>query len=141
MMPAKPGPRFSTKAEARQWPWQSYVTEVSGLGSGVWRSGDEGVHWRRLSGGGWPTGPLGRISLAATRSAGKLRVYAVIDSKANGGLWRSDDGGAHWQRVNSEKAFASYYGNRVTVDPRNPDVVYLVGQSMRRCDEGGARCE
>ena len=42
-----------------------------GPGSGVWRSDDEGAHWRRLSGGGWPTGPLGRISLAATRKGGK----------------------------------------------------------------------
>ena len=42
--------------------------------------------------------------------------------------------------MNSEKAYASYYFNRVTVDPKDPDVVYLVGQSMRRCDRGGARC-
>ncbi|HET7316250.1 MAG TPA: hypothetical protein VFI88_02355, partial [Sphingomicrobium sp.] len=138
--PANPRTLFASTWDARQWPWQSYFTEISGPGSGVWRSDDQGAHWRRLSGGGWPTGPLGRISLAATRSGGKVRVYAVIDSKANGGLWRSDDGGARWRRVNSEKAFASYYFNRVTVDPRNPDVVYLVGQSMRRCDQGGAHC-
>jgi photosystem II stability/assembly factor-like uncharacterized protein len=138
--PANPRTLFASTWDARQWPWQSYFTEISGPGSGVWRSDDQGAHWRRLSGGGWPTGPLGRISLAATRSAGKVRVYAVIDSKTNGGLWRSDDGGAHWRRVNSEKAYASYYFNRVTVDPRNPDVVYLVGQSMRRCDQGGAHC-
>src|SRR5437868_5670298 len=135
--PSKPHTLFASTWDARQWPWQSYFTEISGPGSGVWRSDDQGAHWRRLSGAGWPSGPLGRISLAATRKAGKLRVYAVIDSKANGGLWRSDDGGAHWVRVNSEKAFASYYFNRVTVDPRNPDVVYLVGQSMRRCDPVG----
>jgi len=138
--PSNPHTLFASTWEARQWPWQSYFTEIAGRGSGVWRSDDQGAHWRRLSGGGWPTGPLGRISLAATRKAGKLRVYAVIDSKANGGLWRSDDAGTHWRRVNSEKAFASYYFSRVTVDPRNPDVVYLVGQSMRRCDQGGAHC-
>jgi photosystem II stability/assembly factor-like uncharacterized protein len=131
---------FASTWDARQWPWQSYFTEISGPGSGVWRSDDQGAHWRRLSGGGWPTGPLGRISLAAARKAGKLRVYAVIDSKTNGGLWGSDDGGSHWRRINSEKAFSSYYFNRVTVDPKNPDVVYLVGQSMRRCDQGGAHC-
>ena len=138
--PANPRTLFASTWDARQWPWQSYFTEISGPGSGIWRSDDEGAHWRRLSGGGWPSGPLGRISLAATRSGGKVRVYAVIDSKPNGGLWRSDDGGAHWRRVNSQTAFASYYFNRVTVDPRNPDIVYLVGQSMRRCDQGGAHC-
>jgi photosystem II stability/assembly factor-like uncharacterized protein len=132
---------FASAWEARQWPWQSYFTEISGPGGGIYRSDDGGVHWRKLSGGGWPNGPLGRISLAATRKAGRLRLYAVIDSKANGGLWRSDDGGAHWRRVNSEKAFASYYFNRITADPRNPDAVYLTGQSMRRCDQGGAHCE
>jgi photosystem II stability/assembly factor-like uncharacterized protein len=138
--PHNPRTMFASTWEARQYPWQSYFTEISGPGSGVWRSDDEGAHWRRMSGGGWPTGPLGRISLAATRKGGKLRVYAVIDSKKAGGLWRSDDGGAHWRRVNSETAFAGYYFNRVTVDPHNPDVVYLTGQSMRRCDQGGARC-
>ena len=139
--PANARTLFASAWEARQWPWQSYFTEISGPGSGIYRSDDGGVHWRKLAGGGWPTGPLGRISLAATRKGGRLRLYAVIDSKANGGLWRSDDGGAHWRRVNSEKAFASYYANRVTVDPRDPDVVYFVGQSMRRCDQGGARCD
>lgn len=138
--PQNPRTLFASTWEARQYPWQSYFTEISGPGSGVWRSDDGGAHWRRLSGGGWPSGALGRISLAASRKGGKLRVYAVIDSKTNGGLWRSDDGGAHWRRVNDEKAFAGYYFNRVTVDPHNPDVVYLVGQSMRRCDEGGAHC-
>ncbi|HWI88045.1 MAG TPA: hypothetical protein VNS11_02220 [Sphingomicrobium sp.] len=138
--PRNPRVLFASTWEARQWPWQSYFTEISGPGSGVWRSDDAGAHWRRLSGGGWPTGPLGRISLAATRKGAALRLYAVIDSKANGGLWRSDDGGARWVRVNPEKAFASYYFNRVTVDPKDPDTVYLTGQSMRRCDHGGASC-
>jgi len=55
-------------------------------------------------------------------------------------MWRSDDGGAHWRKVNGEKAFSSYYASRITVDPRDPDVVYTVGQSIRRCDQGGAHC-
>jgi photosystem II stability/assembly factor-like uncharacterized protein len=138
--PANPRTLFASTWEARQYPWQSYFTEISGPGSAVWRSDDQGLHWRRLSGGGWPTGPLGRISLAVTRAAGRVRVYADIDSAKNGGLWRSDDGGAHWTRVNPGRNFSSYYFNRVTVDPRNPDVIYLTGQSIRRCDHGGANC-
>jgi photosystem II stability/assembly factor-like uncharacterized protein len=138
--PANPGTLFASTWEARQYPWQSYFTEISGPASAVWRSDDGGAHWRKLSGGGWPAGALGRISLAATRKGGQVRVYADVDSMDNGGLWRSDDGGDHWQRVNPNSAFSNYYFNRVTVDPRDPDVVYLPGQSMRRCDQGGANC-
>jgi photosystem II stability/assembly factor-like uncharacterized protein len=139
--PANPRTLFASTWEARQYPWQSYFTEISGPGSGLWRSDDEGAHWHRISGGGWPSGRLGRVSLAAARAGGHLRVYADVDSKDSGGLWRSDDGGAHWKRVNPGRNFSSYYFNRVTVDPRNADVVYLTGQSMRRCTGGGANCD
>ena len=139
--PKNPRTLFASTWEARQYPWQSYFTEISGPASGVWRSDDAGAHWRKLTDGGWPDGALGRISLAVTRKGGKVRVYADVDSKTNGGLWRSDDGGAHWKRINPNPAFSNYYFNRVTVDPRDPDVVYLTGQSIRRCDEGGANCE
>jgi len=139
--PLHPRTLFASTWQGRQWPWQSYFTPPIGPGSAIYRSDDDGLHWKRLSGGGWPTGPLGRINVQVTRKDGKLRVYAVVASKTDGGLWRSDDGGEHWRRVNSESAFANYYFNRFTVDPRDPDVVYTVGQSMRRCDRGGERCE
>ena len=138
--PQNPKIIFASTWNARQYPWQSYFTEISGPESGIWRSDDGGVHWRRLAGGGWPTGSLGRISLAASRSHGRLRVYADVDSSTSGGLWRSDDGGSHWIRVNPGRSFSNYYFNRVTSDPRDPDVVYLTGQSIRRCDHGGAHC-
>jgi photosystem II stability/assembly factor-like uncharacterized protein len=141
--PANPRTLFASTWEARQYPWQSYFTPIAGAGSGVWRSDDGGIHWRRLTGGGWPAGALGRISLAVTRSGGRVRVYADVDSDKNGGLWRSDDGGAHWVHANpdEDQAFSNYYFNRVTVDPHDPAVVWLVGQSLRRCDNGGAHCE
>ena len=139
--PGNPKVLFASTWDARQWPWQSYFTEISGPGSAVWRSDDEGATWHRLSGGGWPEGSLGRISLAAARTGGSVRVYAVINSSKGGGLWRSDDGGTHWTEVNPGRNFSSNYFNRVTVDPRDPDVVYLTGQSMRKCTAGGATCD
>jgi photosystem II stability/assembly factor-like uncharacterized protein len=139
--PANPRTLFASTWEARQYPWQSYFTEISGPGSALWRSDDQGIHWRKVSGAGWPSGPLGRISLAIARSHRKLILYADIDSHKNGGLWRSDDGGAHWRRTNPGASFSSYYFNRITVDPRNPDIIYLTGQSIRRCTDGGANCD
>ncbi len=132
---------FAATWQARQYPWQSYFTPVAGPSSGVYRSGDGGLTWAPLGGLGWPGGPLGRISLATARTPGGLRVYAVVSADKAGGLYRSDDGGASWARVNDEQAFTSYYASHVTVDPANPDVVYLVGQSVRRCVDGGKTCE
>ena len=138
--PGNPDRLFAAAWQARQYPWQSYFTPIAGSGSGVFQSADGGVTWKRLGGRGWPAGSLGRISLAATRTPAGLRLYAVISAGAAGGLYRSDDGGANWERVNDEQAFTGYYASRVTVDPADPDVVWLVGQSVRRCDQGGARC-
>ncbi len=139
--PKEPATVFAAAWQARQYPWQSYFTPVAGPGSGVYRSADGGVTWTRLGGKGWPAGPLGRISLAAARTPAGLRLYAVAESDTEGGLYRSDDAGASWTRVNAEKAFAGYYASRVTVDPVDPDVVWLVGQSIRRCAGGGRACE
>lgn len=139
--PNNPNVIFAASWTARQYPWQSYFTPIAGTGSAIWRSTDGGATWTRLGGQGWPSGPLGRISLATTHTASGLRIYATVDSKTDGGLWRSDDGGASWKLVNKGGAFSGYYSSRVTVDPRDPDVVWLVGQSVRRCSEGGAKCE
>ena len=106
--PEHPDTIFAAAWQARQWPWQSYFTKTAGSGSAIYRSDDGGIHWRRLSGGGWPSGPLGRISITTARKGGALKLYAVVDAKDDGGMWRSDDGGATWLHVNQTQAFASY---------------------------------
>ncbi len=140
--PANPLTVFATSWQARQYPWQSYFTPISGPGSAIWRSDDGGETFHRLGGEGWPKGPLGRLSVAATRTAaGALRLYAMVTPGEASGLYRSDDGGGHWMRVNAEEAFTGYYSSHIAVAPNDPDTVFLVGQSIRRCDQGGAHCE
>ncbi|HTW36644.1 MAG TPA: sialidase family protein [Rhizomicrobium sp.] len=139
--PANPKIVFASTWEARRYPWLSYFVPINGPGSAVYKSTDGGATWTKLAGGGWPAGPLGRIGLAATHTAKGTRVYATVDSKTAGGLWRSDDGGAHWSRVNDIASIAGMYTSRIEVAPDNPDIVYTVGQSIRRCTDGGRTCE
>ena len=127
--------------QVRYRPWLSYFTPEIGPESGVYKSMDGGRHWTRLSGGGWPEGPLGRIGLAAARAGGATRVYAVVAAEKTGGLYRSDDAGATWKKVNDDDELANAYFARLTVAPGDPGTVYVMGRSIHRCAAGGTRCE
>ncbi|MGD0192861.1 MAG: hypothetical protein ABSD74_19160 [Rhizomicrobium sp.] len=139
--PADPHALFASAWEVHQYPWLSYFIPDAGPGSAIYKSTDEGATWTRLSGNGWPTDVLGRIGLAAAHTANGTRLYASVDSKSAGGLWRSDDSGMHWSRVNDETAFTNSYASRLVVQPNDPDVVFTVGQSIRRCARGGSVCD
>jgi photosystem II stability/assembly factor-like uncharacterized protein len=135
--PANPRVVFAATWQARGWPWLSYFRPQIGPGSGLYRSSDGGVTWSRIVGNGWPEEPLGRIGLAATHTAAGTRVYAVVDSEAKGGLYRSEDGGSSWARVNENTELGDAYFCRVTVAPDAPDTVYVMGRSLRRSIDGG----
>ena len=135
---AHPNVMFAATWQARMYPWLSYYKPDVGPGSGIWKSTDEGATWIRLSGHGLPAGPLGRIGLAVAPGSDDQRVYAIIQStKADeSALYRSDDGGNNWKQVGGRGLANSYFG-RVTVDPKNPDTVYVMNRSVARSTDGG----
>jgi photosystem II stability/assembly factor-like uncharacterized protein len=135
--PTKPEVVFAATWQASRPPWQAYFTPMAGPGSGIHRSTDGGVTWTRLAGHGLPDGAIGRIGLAVAPKSGGRRVYATIDVEKAGGLWRSDDGGDAWTRVNGDGGLASDYFSVLVVDPSNPDVVYVTGRSLKRSEDGG----
>ena len=55
-----------------------------GPGSGLWKSTDGGDSWNRLSGGGFPAGSLGRISVDVFRQNANL-LYASVEGPGGGG--------------------------------------------------------
>jgi photosystem II stability/assembly factor-like uncharacterized protein len=132
---------FASVWQVRYYPWMSYFTPDYGVESGLYKSVDGGQHWTRLSGGGWPSGQLGRIGLAATHTAQGTRAYAVVDAEKDGGLYRSDDAGAHWQHVNDDGELVNGYFSRLAVVPNDPDTVFAMGRSIRRCTQGGTHCD
>ncbi|HXW17123.1 MAG TPA: hypothetical protein VEJ39_02390, partial [Candidatus Acidoferrales bacterium] len=66
------------------------------------------------------------------------RIYLIVDAK-EGGLYRSDDGGANWQRSSNEKRIwtRGWYFGELSVDPKNPDVVYVMDTATYQSRDGG----
>ncbi|MEY2983250.1 MAG: hypothetical protein RL562_3477 [Planctomycetota bacterium] len=53
-----------------------------------------------------------------------------------GGVYRSDDGGASWRRVNSLNP-RPYYYSQIRVDPSDPERVYVLGTQYDVSTDGG----
>jgi photosystem II stability/assembly factor-like uncharacterized protein len=136
--PSHPDVVYAALWESRQGPWEN--GEFRGPGSGLWKSLDGGRTWRPI-GKGLPTfrEGLGRIGVAVSPSV-PSRLYAIAEaSPAHGGVFRSDDGGKSWSRVNSETRVWERADDfaELKVDPRNADVVWVANTSTYRSDDGG----
>jgi photosystem II stability/assembly factor-like uncharacterized protein len=121
--------------QTRRPPWSVYPPS-SGPGGGLYKSQDGGVSWVELAAHGLPAQP-GRIGIGVAPSRPQ-RVYTLIDAAA-GGLYRSDDAGASWTRVSADPRIwkRGWYFGGVTVDPTDPDVVYVCNTGVHRSTDGG----
>src|SRR4051812_16029587 len=56
-----------------------------------------------------------------------------------GGFFRSDDAGATWTRLSNDPALwgRGWYFEKLTVDPQNPDIVYVPNVAVNRTRDGG----
>jgi photosystem II stability/assembly factor-like uncharacterized protein len=122
--------------------WQVYRTPwllwSGGEGSGLFKSVDGGTTWTNLTRNpGLPTGVLGKVTIAVSGAASR-RLYANIEAR-EGGLHRSDDGGATWIRVNAHRDLwqRAFYFLRVVADPRDLETVYVLSFQLERSTDGG----
>jgi photosystem II stability/assembly factor-like uncharacterized protein len=145
----------------RRPPWFTYAP-TNGPGGGMYKSTDGGSTWHQLTAGLPPAG-IGRTGIAVAPSNPR-RVYAVLDClvpdptaaasspqppvpgrppqppPGQGGVFRSDDAGETWRRVNADQALwgRGWYFEKIAVDPKNPDVVYVPNVAVNRSRDGGA---
>jgi photosystem II stability/assembly factor-like uncharacterized protein len=138
--PAAPDIVFASVWQVRHKPWLAYFAPSEGEESGLYRSTDGGRTFARVTGSGWPEAKLGRIGLTAAHRSGTTRVYAVVEGGDAGGLYRSDDAGHSWARVNADRSLGSNYFGHATVSASDPDIVFVMGRSLRRCTGGGSTC-
>jgi len=142
--PANPRILFASLWEANRSPWG---LTSGGPGSGLYKSTDSGSTWTRLTNpddkalqdNGLPKGILGKIGVSVSGGDGN-RVYALIEAE-KGGLYRSDDGGARWTRINDDRRFQqrAWYYTHVAADPKSPDTVYILNVGMFRSTDGGQK--
>ena len=115
----------------------SWTLSDGGPRSGFYKSTDGGDHWTELTRNpGLPQGVIGKIGLAV--SADSNRVYAMVEAE-DGGLFRSEDAGAHWARINEDRRIRqrAFYYSRITADPKDKDVIYMMNTGLYKSTDGG----
>ncbi len=137
----KPGDPNTLFASSWQRVRGPYFLNSGGPGSGLWKSSDGGDSWTEVKGGGFPTAMKGRIGIAISPSNPQI-MYALVeaekeaDGTGGSGLYRSDDGGSTWQKMNDVDTRPFYY-SQVRVDPKDPDRVYWSSTPLQFSPDGG----
>lgn len=127
--------------------------QTSPLG-GLYKTTDAGKTWEKLS-RGLPDRPMGRCGISIYAKDPKI-VYAVIQTdktdgptdnrgqvaKTNegdvekGGVFRSDDKGQTWKKLNDLCPRPFYYG-KIRVDPSDDQNVFVLGIAFHVSSDGG----
>ncbi|PYS23779.1 MAG: hypothetical protein DMF72_08230 [Acidobacteria bacterium] len=134
LQPGNPNVVYAWMSRLERKPW----TIVSGSREGgFYKSTDGGEHFTKIT-NGLPTELIGKANLAVT-NAKPDRIYALVEAKPGGGLYRSDDSGKSWALISSQSALIQrpFYYVALGADPTNADVVYAGAEGFYKSTDGG----
>jgi photosystem II stability/assembly factor-like uncharacterized protein len=139
MDPSNPRILYAAAWTGQRKPW----TIVSGSEeSGLYKTVDGGDNWLKVE-GGLPQGVVGRIGVAIS-PANPDRIWAIVEA-AEGGLFRSDDSGKTWKRLDTNVKRRliqrSWYYMHVIADPLDQQKVYVLNVDNFRSRDGGITFE
>tara|TARA_X000000950_G_scaffold242074_1_gene296117 strand:+ start:9066 stop:12182 length:3117 start_codon:yes stop_codon:yes gene_type:complete len=116
-----------------------YSLSSGGEGSILWKSTDRGNSWEKISGNeGFAKGILGIIGVTVS-PVNSNRVWAIVENKESGGVYRSDDGGETWSHVNDSRALRqrAWYYSKIYADTEDINKVYVMNVSYHKSTDGG----
>lgn len=138
--PVDPKIVYAGMYDYRRQPWSF---RSGGPGSGFYKSSDGGLTWKKLTDPSLDNGlpgssVIGRIGISIHRADPRV-VYTLIETQADGVLWRSDDRGNTWRIMSRERRINNrpFYYTQVRADPVDPERVYTLSGSFNVSTDGG----
>jgi len=116
-----------------------YSLSSGGEGSALWKSTDSGETWKEISENkGFPKDTLGIIGVTVS-PANSERVWAIVENKEKGGVYRSDDAGETWNLINDDRSLRqrAWYYTRIYADSEDEDKVYVLNVNYHTSTDGG----
>ncbi len=114
-------------------PW---LIRSGGPGSAIWKSVDGGETWEK-TGKGLPD-EMGKVGVIASPAKSGL-VWAIVEAKEKGGLYKSTNGGESWAHVNGDRRLhaRSWYYMHIFADPQDEHTVYVLNAPFMKSIDGG----
>lgn len=134
--PTNPRTLYASTWTIRRKP---YELSSGGPGSKLWKSTDQGETWVELSDNkGFASGLKGIIGVAVS-PVNSDRVWALVENEPNGGLYRSDNGGQSWQKINNQRSIRqrAWYYTRIYAHPTDIDQLYVMNVRYHHSKDGG----
>ena len=128
--PANPDVVYVWMWRGQRKPWTIISGAPDALNGSFFKSTDGGEHFKKIT-NGLPTNLVGKGNLAVT-AANPNRVYALVEAKPGGGLYRSDDAGRVVEADEQLRAgmiARPFYYTTIGADPTN------AGRRLRRRGE------